>query len=207
MPASSAPHRSQYHSVGRLSVPHSPHLSVFAPPAAPGFPGAAVVWLAVPDPSADLAADGPGLLPRRPEGCGGFRSSSGATDFRNAISSTGGGPCVISASLDAGLGTGRAAATGTAGGGANRSGSGSGSGAAATGGGGGGGAAGGGSTRFGAPPINPCTSASRAISSPTARSSPRRRPNSSPLWSLIRCHSSSEYSPTAWRTSASESAS
>ena len=33
-PASSAPHRSQYHSVGRFSVPHSPHLSVFATPAA-----------------------------------------------------------------------------------------------------------------------------------------------------------------------------
>src|SRR5258705_7545205 len=131
MPASSAPQRSQYHSVGRLSVPHSPHLSVFAPPAAPGFPGAAV-WLAVPAPSADLAADGPGLLPRRPEVCAGFRSSSGATDLRNAISSTGGGPCVISASLGAGLGAGRAAATGAAGGGANRSGSGSGSGAAAT---------------------------------------------------------------------------
>jgi hypothetical protein len=28
--ANSAPHRSQYHSVGRLSVPHSPHLSVLA---------------------------------------------------------------------------------------------------------------------------------------------------------------------------------
>src|SRR5215207_2454349 len=129
MPASSAPQRSQYHSVGRLSVPHSPHWSVFAPPAAPGFPGAAV-WLAIPAPSADLAPDGPGLLPRRPEdGCGaGFRSSSGATDLRNAISSTG-GPCVISASLGAGLGAGRvaAAATGAAGGGANRSGSGSGS--------------------------------------------------------------------------------
>ena len=40
MPASSAPQRSQYHSVGRLSVPHSPHLSVLATPAAPGLPGA-----------------------------------------------------------------------------------------------------------------------------------------------------------------------
>ena len=40
MPASSAPQRSQYHSVGRLSVPHSPHLSVFATPGAPGLPGA-----------------------------------------------------------------------------------------------------------------------------------------------------------------------
>src|SRR4051794_29183244 len=112
MPASSAPQRSQYHSVGRLSVPHSPHLSVFAPVAAPGFPGAAV-WLAAPEPSVARAPDGPGLLPRRPElwaGAGaGLRSSSGATDLRNAISSTGGGPWVTSGSLGAGLGAGRPA--------------------------------------------------------------------------------------------------
>lgn len=48
MPASSAPHRSQYHSVGRFSVPHSPHLSVLATPAAPGLP-AAVAAGAPPD--------------------------------------------------------------------------------------------------------------------------------------------------------------
>src|SRR5258705_11587177 len=123
MPASSAPQRSQYHSVGRLSVPHSPHLRVLAPPAAPGCPGAAV-WLAVPDPSDDLAADGPGLLPRRPEVCAGagagaaFRSSSGATDLRNAISSTG-GPWVISGSFGAGLGAGRVPPPGAGGGGAD----------------------------------------------------------------------------------------
>src|SRR6266487_4366787 len=49
MPASSAPQRSQYHSVGRLSVPHSPHLSVLAPPAAPGLPGADGCTAAEPD--------------------------------------------------------------------------------------------------------------------------------------------------------------
>src|SRR4051812_41181390 len=72
---------------------------------------------------------------------------------------------------------------------------------------GGGGAGGGGGGGFGAPPMSPCTSASRAISSPTARSSPRRRLSRSLLPSLIRRHSSSVYSPTAWRTSASASSS
>src|SRR6478735_729582 len=174
MPASSAPQRSQYHSVGRFSVPHSPHLRVLATPAPPGFAGAVCVGASLERPE-DPA---PGLL-RLPEdvaggGAGaGFLSSPGATDLRNAISSSGaGGPWVISGSRGGGFGAGRAEATG----GATGSGSGSGSGSGA---GGTGGAwiatAGGGSLRLGDPLIRPWTSASRAISCPTPLSSPRSR--------------------------------
>src|SRR5687768_3351122 len=95
MPASSAPQRSQYHSVGRLSVPHSPHLSVLATPGAPvlapadGAGGAGAGAGAV---STERGADAPGwdtpgLLVLR-EVVAGLRSSS-ATDLRNASSSTG----------------------------------------------------------------------------------------------------------------------
>src|SRR6267378_2007663 len=90
MPASSAPQRSQYHSVGRLSVPHSPHLSVLATPAPPGLPGAAGWTAAAPDSDdrpAVWAGLEPGLLDRR-VGVAGFRSSS-ETDLRNASSSLG----------------------------------------------------------------------------------------------------------------------
>src|SRR5438045_1823924 len=115
MPASSAPQRSQYHSVGRFKVPHSPHLSVLATPAAPGLAGACVV-AASPDRPPDPA---PGWLRREDgaaeTGCGaGFFSSSGATDLRKAISSTGGGPWVISGSRAGGRGAGRVTAAGGA---------------------------------------------------------------------------------------------
>src|SRR5438477_6585570 len=91
IPASSAPQRSQYHSVGRLRVPHSPHLSVLATPAAPGLPGADGCTAAPPDSEdrpAVWAGLDPGLLARRGGGAG-FRSSS-ETDLRNASSSLGG---------------------------------------------------------------------------------------------------------------------
>src|SRR3954454_1939199 len=99
MPASSAPQRSQYHSVGRLSVPHSPHLSVLATPAAPALPGAALCPVVDGASVVRVAAlpDAPGLLCRldwAPAGAG-FRSSSGATDLRKASSSPGGVPWVI----------------------------------------------------------------------------------------------------------------
>src|SRR6476469_2463207 len=114
MPASSAPQRSQYHSVGRFKVPHSLHLSVLATPAAPGLAGACVVAASPERP----AEPEPGLLRREAgaeTGCGaGFFSSSGAADVRKAISSTGGGPCVISGSRAGERGAGRAAAAGGA---------------------------------------------------------------------------------------------
>src|SRR6185437_10585540 len=78
IPANSAPQRSQYHSVGRLSVPHSPHLSVLATPGAPGLAAAGAS-------AARPAPELPGLLPRRAAAGAGFRSSS-ATDLRNASS-------------------------------------------------------------------------------------------------------------------------
>src|SRR6185437_914855 len=87
IPANSAPQRSQYHSVGRLSVPHSPHLSVLATPGAPvlapldagaGAGGASIVRAA--------GDDWLGLLGRRGEG---FCCSSSETDLRKVSSSSG----------------------------------------------------------------------------------------------------------------------
>ena len=68
--ANSAPHLSQYHSVGRLSEPHSPHFSVLA-----------TVGLGRSSPSG-LTAAGAVLIWREPTG-----GESSVTERRNASSS------------------------------------------------------------------------------------------------------------------------
>jgi hypothetical protein len=84
-PASSAPQRSQYHSVARFSVPHSPHFKVLAIPDAP-------LPVPPPDAAAGLGAEVvvPAGIPGLPGGPairdGGI---SPDTDLRKAISSTG----------------------------------------------------------------------------------------------------------------------
>jgi hypothetical protein len=83
-PANSAPQRSQYHSVGRFSVPHSPHLRVFATPEAT-FAGAAGATSAGRGAAVAVCAGMPGLLGRRTE-----RLGSSETDFKNSSSSPGG---------------------------------------------------------------------------------------------------------------------
>ena len=90
-PASSAPQRSQYHSVGRFSVPHSPHLSVLATPdAAFPPPPPAAAALGAEDSRGAVVVVVPegvsGLLVRRLAIRDG---SSSDTDLRKAISSTG----------------------------------------------------------------------------------------------------------------------
>src|SRR5512144_3016797 len=122
MPASSAPQRSQYHSVGRLSVPHSPHLSVLATPGAPALPddGAAGASTAR-EPCA--GAEPPGLLGRR--AATGLASSS-ATDLRKASSSPPGAAGSGSRGGRGGLGTTRCAAGGSTGSGAGGGGGGGG---------------------------------------------------------------------------------
>ena len=199
MPASSAPQRSQYHSVGRLSVPHSPHLSVLATPVAPTLPRPRLASCVATPP-----ADPTGVA--SPAGGRGSRGGGGGAFFflgrdrleeRHLVIRRGRTVGDLGSRTGA-LALGRAAAgdTGSGGGG-----SGSGSGATATGGGAGG------SARFGVPLIRPCTSASLAISCPTPLSSPRSRPRRSLLSWLSATPSASEYSPTACRTSASESSS
>src|SRR4051794_594053 len=202
-PASSAPQRSQYHSVGRFKVPHSAHFKVLATPAAALLTlGVAAVCTAGSGAlGAAVVATGdtiPGLLGRLPG-----RGSSSDTDLRKASSSLGtsesgslrprfGGAYRLG---DSSTGSATLVTHGACSTGSDRGARGALAGADA------------GAAPLRGAVITAWIPVNRVISPPMLRRRFRSCSISRRLSSLTRRHSSSVYSPTEWRTSASASAS